>query len=374
MTKKNIGPILFVGFLIRFILFVLGKYYIKLPHSDGDALVIEAKSYTYSLSETLDYSRIFSQGHDFLAYIFSFVYSIFGREDFMLGVIMVLLGTILIKYIHDASFLIWKDKKLAIKIAWVAVFFPQFCLHSVLLLREVPINLCLILGIISLIKYLQKSSFIYFIKFLLFTVIGMFLHSAIIFVFIAFLIFYIRVNQKRGFLNKVFVLSLIVGAIYIANSKGIGLGKFGGSLSEGVEEFYIKEARNTTGGSAYPDWMRIGDSITDLWKLPIRFVTFLFAPLIPFLVKSTGHVFGLIDSLFYIFFFSKIYNNRKILSLKKEYKLVLTICLVLCLIFSLGVTNVGTAIRHRAKFAPLLLIIMFEKRNLIKLIKNNNVR
>lgn len=348
---------------------LLGKYLIYLPHSDGDALVIEHKAYLYSNSINLDYSSIFSQGHNFMAYLASFVYDIFGREQIVLGFLMAFLGTLLIKYVHEASLLIWNDPKLAKKVAWITVFFPQFCLHSALLLREIPVNICLLLAVISFIKFLNGSNVLYLVKFILFTALSMLFHSAMLFVFIGIIIFYIFRDQKKGgIVKKIVMPAFIVLVLFFINSKGIGLGKFGGSLDEGLNNFYIRESAKTLGGSAYPNWMRMSGSLSDLWKLPIRFITFLFSPLIPFLVKSPGHLLGAIDSFFYIYIFRLLYKNHKILKIKDEYRFIRSICLVLALIFSLGVTNVGTAIRHRAKFAPLLLIAMFEKRQLIKLV------
>jgi hypothetical protein len=122
--------------------------------------------------------------------------------------------------------------------------------------------------------------------------------------------------------------------------------------------------------AAYPNWMRISGSVSDIWKRSIRFITFLFAPLIHFLVKSLDHILGLIDSIFYIYVFRKFYKNRKTLKNIEEYKFILTIILTLSLVFSLGVSNFGTAIRHRAMFAPLLLIAMLSKKQL-SILKNN---
>jgi len=353
-----------IGFLIRLGVMLMGKYLFVLPHGDGDALVIEYKAYIYAYHFGIDYASVFSQGHNFLAYLFSFVYDIVGREEIVLNLIMVFLGTLLIKYIHDASYLIWKDKKMAIKIAWVAVFFPQFCLHSALLLREVPVNLCLLLCVISFIKYMRSLNLIFLIKFIFFTIFGMLFHSGIFSVFIGTAIFYAFRNRNISVFKKILMLSVIVVVIYLLNSSNIGLGKFGGSLDEGLDSFYLRESMYTSGGSAYPNWMRVTGTVSDIWKIPIRFITFLFAPLIPFLVKSPGHVLGLIDSIFYIYVFRKFYKNRKTLKNIEEYKFILTVILTLSLVFSLGVSNVGTAIRHRAKFAPLLLIAMLSKKQL----------
>lgn len=347
---------------------LIGKYLIVLPHGDGDALVIENKAYLYSYSNDLDYFLIFSQGHNFLAYLFSFVYSVFGREDLVLGLIMVFLGTLLIKYIHDASYLIWKNNNLATNVAWVAVFFPQLCLHSALLLREIPISLCLILSIISFIKYLKTSNAIYIFRFLFFTIFGILFHSAIIFVFVGILIYYVFRKRKFSFIKKTGIVLFFTSIVFFLDSQGL-LGKFG-SMNESLNNFTLRESRVDLGGSAYPSWMMMTGSFFEIWKVPVRFVTFLFAPLFPFLVRTSVHIFGLIDSFFYFFIFFKFYKYRKLLKTNETHKLILTICLTLTLIFSLGVSNVGTAIRHRTKYLPLLLILIPQKKQLVHLYNN----
>lgn len=371
MNKKSkIGNLLLIGFLVRFILYLLGKYFIYLPHSDGDALVIENKAFIFANSNDLDYFSIFSQGHNFLAYIFSFVYEIFGRVEFLLSLIMVFLGTLLIKYVHDASFLIWQDAILAKKVAWITVFFPQFCVHSALLLREIPFNIFLLIAVISFIKYNRSLNYIYLWKSFLFILMSMFFHSGSVVVFFGLFFYYIfRSRKKNTFFNKFLITGSIVFLIFFVNSQGFGLGKFGNDLGESLDNLYLRESIKTAGFSDYPDWMRLSGGISDILIIPIRFITFLFSPLIPFLVKSPGHLLGAIDSLFYLYMFRLLYKNRKLLKFKDEYKIVVNVCLSLALVFSLGVTNVGTAIRHRAKFAPLLLIILFEKRTMVNTLK-----
>lgn len=361
-----------MGFLIRIVLLFLGKYVIQLPHSDGDALVIENKAFIYANSQNLDYKSIFSQGHNFLAYVFSLVYTVFGRVETLLGIFMVSLGTILIKYIHDASILIWGDAKLARKAAWFAVIFPQFCLHSALLLREIPINICLVLALMALVKYSRSSKGFHLMKASVFVILATLLHSGMFVVFVGIILFYLFGRQNTmGIFRKVLSVGLIGGLIVYINGLGIGLGKFGGDLSDGVDILYQRELQRTQGGSAYPDWMRLTNSLSDLWIVPIRVIAFLFSPLVPFLVKSPSHMLGAIDSLFYVYISRLFYKNRRYLKLSVEYNLIISICITLAFVFSLGVTNAGTAIRHRSKFAPLILVVMFEKRHLRNLVKGN---
>jgi hypothetical protein len=191
-------------------------------------------------------------------------------------------------------------------------------------------------------------------------------HSGVIFIFLGFLLFSIirkKQNQrgKNKYLIKFLVPIIIVGSIIIVNYWGLGLNKFGGSFENISDQFNKMENFRSMGNSSYPSWMRITGGISDFWKIPIRYIAFLFSPLIPFLVKTPTHLIGLIDGFLYLLLFYRMNINRRIINYNSAAKAILIMSLFLTLVFSLGVTNVGTAIRHRAKIAPMFLILFLPK-------------
>ena len=151
------------------------------------------------------------------------------------------------------------------------------------------------------------------------------------------------------------------------NQSGIGTGKIGGSFDNSIEMLKQREQYDVKGGSHYPEWMRLSGGASDLLKIPVRYVTFLFSPLIPWLVRSIWHTLGLLDALFYFLSFYFIIKYHKIFKYNETAKALFVMVLFTVLVFSLGVTNVGTAIRHRAKLAPLLIVIAIgmNKRQLV---------
>jgi len=103
--------------------------------------------------------------------------------------------------------------------------------------------------------------------------------------------------------------------------------------------------------------MRLSGGSSDFIKIPVRYVTFIFSPFVPWLVRSIWHSVGLIDAFLYLWMFYLLYKYKRIFKFNETAKAILIMILLTILVFSLGVTNVGTAIRHRAKIAPLLIIL-----------------
>ena len=359
----NITNILWIAFLIRFSLMLVNNYVVYLPHGDGDALGFERKAYLLSTSGyDIDFVQYIASGSRFFALISSFLYVVIGRQPLVLGFIMVLLGVWCVKLVHKASLLLFKDVIVAKKAAWIAALFPQFCLHSALLLREIPVNLFLLLSIVSFIKYWKYSQASSLLPFVFFGVMATLFHSGMLFIFIGLIMFNMLKSKKDtvvkvSFAKKYGLPVLVFSAVIVINLSGIGLSKFGGSLESATEQFETTQNYKTKGNSAYPQWMSIDGGLSDAWKVPIRFIAFLFAPLLPFMVKSVGHAVGLLDALIYLFFFYRMYKNRHFLKSNTTASAILIISLALSLVFSMGVTNVGTGIRHRAKIAPLFILL-----------------
>jgi hypothetical protein len=226
------------------------------------------------------------------------------------------------------------------------------------LLREVVIHFFLSLAVISFIKfwkYKRKSSVIFF---LLYSVMCVLFHSAMIVEvggFALAIVFIPQDGKRTRGIYKVIALFLTVAGILFINYTGFGLSKFGGSLDNAIDTFSNQESKQSIGNAAYPDWLKVTGGFMDFWKIPVRLVAFLFAPAIPVLVKTASHLAGALDALFYMLIFYSIYKNRKFFTANKAAYSIFIMVMSLAIVYSLGTSNFGTAIRHRAKLLPLLL-------------------
>ncbi len=358
MKKNNLSTILLVAFVVRFILLLINNFIFILPQGGGDAKVFEAHAYYLSISDyDIDLLEYLTKGTKLYELLISFVYIVFGQQPLILGLFMVLLGVFVVYLTYKAALYLWEDKHIAEKAAWMTIFFPLLMVESALVLREVPIMFFLLLGIIAFIKFWKYKKRNKIIGFIFFVFLAALFHSGILFILVGFL-FFINFNAKgSNFLTKTFSVILVVAALFVMNQTGIGTNKIGGSFDKSIELLQQREQYDVHGGSHYPEWMRLSGGSSDFIKIPVRYATFLFSPLLPWLVRSIWHTVGLIDALLYLLMFYQILKYRKIFKYNETAKAVFIMVLFTALVYSLGVTNVGTAIRHRAKLAPILIIL-----------------
>lgn len=358
ILKKNINYILLIAFIIRFLLLIIHTYFFTLPQGDADAVRFEKNAYYLSISNyQIDWFTHLTQGDKLYELLLSFVYLISGRNPFLLGLIMVFLGVYVVYLTYQATFYLWQNDSLAEIAAWITTFCPLLALESAILLREKPIMVFMMLGIISFIKFMKYKKNMQIIGFILYTFLALLFHSGIIAIYFGYLFYISFIAKQSNFLTKFLSVVLVLGALYLMNETKVGTNKIGGSLEKSFETLQKREQYDTRGGSRYPQWMRLSGDNSDIIKIPIRFITFLFSPLIPWLIRSIWHLVGVIDALLYIVMFYLIFRYREIFKYNETAKALFIMALVTIFVFSLGVTNVGTAVRHRAKIAPILIVL-----------------
>lgn len=363
MTRYSLGIILLVGGALRVILLVVNLEFATLPQGGGDAIGFERKAWEHAEHGRDELSYYVLSSSEFIVLPGSYIYSVTGRAPYVLGLLMVALGLGVIYLAYVTALELWGDVRMARTVAWGAALFPQLLLHSALFLREIPVAFCLAGAALYAVRYAKRNDLRQVVWFACWVAIGALFHSGVIFAVPALLLGVIlaRPRGARGrfkfYATNALATLLLAGAMYGANETGFGLGKFGGSLDEAMDTFETREMRGTEGGAAFPEWMRVRDGIADAWKIPIRYVALLFSPLIPFMVRSPGHLLGLVDAALYLSLFWLLYRHWGTIKHNRPLVVLLVVMLALFFVYALGVSNFGTAIRHRAKVAPLLLIL-----------------
>lgn len=353
--------ILFIALVIRLILLYINQNITYLPNGGVDEKYFDfladkiMRSSPYTVKETL------SSGTYLFATFGSWIYKIFGRNTFIWGLIMVFFGVGTIKNIYRGVIYLTNNQSRAVAASWFACFFPNLAVLSVLVLREAPVQFFLSYSILFLIKYFKFKKLKDILCFLFFSLLAAVLHTAIFGIIIAFFITYILYNRGIGMLPKIAMILVGVLGLYYVNSIGLGLSKFGGSFDNAFEQLSSYNIEHASGAD-YPSWLNLSGGGKDVLIFPFRYIAFLFAPLIPFMVRSIGQTVGLIDSLLFLYLFKKIYDGRKQLKQRNIYRNILIIFLISVSVFALGSSNFGTNIRHRAKLLPVLIMLGFSAR------------
>lgn len=357
--KNKIITITIIAFIIRLILLIIDQFWFNLPQSGLDTVRFERQAYEMTVYGDWSFKDMIFSGADFHILTSGYlIYSVFGRIPFLWGLLMVLMGTATVYNIHRGCYLITNNYKTANKSAWIAAFFPNFAVLSATLLREVPIHFFLSLSLVYLISYIKYKKIVSIIMFIIFGIIASIYHSGVFAIFLGFLFYAVVLNRNAKPIIKLFTVLISVLALYYINVTGIGLNKFGGSFEGALEGALeggggIYEDARTN----YPSWLRLSGGITDIFLIPIRVISFLFTPFIPFLAKSGSHLIGVFDGILYFWLVRNIYINRKYFFKIETTKAIITIFLFFSLAFSFGASNFGTNIRHRAKVLPALLIL-----------------
>lgn len=359
MQKNKILTILSTAFLFRLVLWYVQYFITNLPQAGKDTIMFDSWANRMVIDNYgHTYQEIFMNGALLNGYIGSVIYSVVGRQPMVWGFCYLILGVCTVYIVHRAAYLVTNNYKFANRAGWIACLFPNMAIMSVIILREQPIHFFISLSVLYFIKYLKEKNATNFIIFLLAGFAGSIFHSAVFALFMGAILYLTLFAKKISVFSKILVVGLSIAGLYFVNATGIGLSKFGGSF-EGAVEIASDGggALREDAGSNYPDWLLLRGSVTDLLLIPVRLIAFLFAPLIPFLVKSAGHAIGLIDALFYFLVFLNIFKNRAIHKKSDAVKFLVITSLVIVFAFSFGASNFGTNIRHRAKLVPIILMV-----------------
>ncbi|MCD6007028.1 hypothetical protein [Halomonas sp. IOP_31] len=362
-----------VAFLFRLLLIYADFYgFFSIPGADSDAEVFINKARAWSRLDWYDLLASFNPGS---AYIYSSMgavfFKLFGYHLLIMPFLNLLAGTFGVAVAGVTAYKIWgvRASKLT---SLILALYPFSAFNSAVALREEFSILAFIIGLYFLVKWLREESQLGVFICLAFFSIATMIHpgwiAAILGVgFYSLLQFFKSLphffrgsHVTRSYLGKVgssvsvIAISIMLAAGGVSLGKGISIGTEGGeSIDELIESRFDSEPR---GGSAYPSAIAKGDPFSQPWLIPARIVYFLFSPF-PWDIRSPKQALGMISSVLYLFLVWKIFKNWKIIRQHQECVALLIILALLTFIFAIGVTNIGTAIRHKTKFLALFIII-----------------
>ncbi len=358
----QIKSIFIWAFLAR-VLFMIwdiyGRNIFGLPNSGADTEMY----YGTALRISHDISLLNSPHRGGIyAKIIGILFYIIGPQRMVAQYLNVLIGLFVVIIVYKILTVLQIMPQIIKIVVLIAAFFPNSLVMSAILLREIIPTFFVALSLYSFIRWYKfGSNANLFLSLLMLGLSSMF-HSGVIGIFIGYAFFYLFFKQESNkflFSSQTVVTFVLLGGVSLLASTQFGDALFG--KFQKVEEIddILATANTRLGNSTYLTGMTINTLPQLIIYGPIKMFYFLTSPL-PMNWRGGMDIFSFVfDSSLYFITLWFIWKNWQTLRDRKPLIIGLIITLIgVAFIFGIGVGNAGTAIRHRQKIIPLMLILL----------------
>lgn len=292
-------------------------------------------------------------------YLLSFVYRLYGSR-IIIGNFMSVLFSVSTLYYFEKCLKVMDVSNQAYR-STILIFalLPNYLIISCVTLRESSIIFLLTLSAYLFICWWKTNKLSFFLFSILLCLVSGTLHSGAMFPAIGYMIYFIFYNGKEK--NRNINVKTIFYLLFLSAIIFVFFQLFGNYLTakfqnvESIEDS-LRSIDTSRGGSGYQIGIRLGNPYLDLLiNTPIRIIYFLISPL-PWDWRG-------INDVFVFFADCVIYGSilwRYIKNMKKHKPMENAIFLaafVTLIVFSWGVSNSGTALRHRTKLVTFFMLM-----------------
>jgi 4-amino-4-deoxy-L-arabinose transferase-like glycosyltransferase len=373
-SPKKARLVLIIALSVRLIFVLIDQYVFPLPESreGSDALMFTSMGLEWSRNGLQWLLSHFTSGAFMYSWVIALLYSIFGPNQFLVQFLNAILGTFTVYNVFLIGDYVLDTQK-AVIASIICALFPTAIYFSVLPFREVEIIFFFILGLFFLIKWIKEGKIYCIFIAELFFIISFGFHTGMLWavIFPPFeLIFEIfRGSFRKVNSKKILAFLVLVLMVFVTFKTGFGFEKMPheNALSDSLTATAGLQQRAARDRAAYLKGVVPRNFFDFLWQVPLRAIYFLFSPFV-WMVKIPLDLLGFFDAVSYVILiifvglnFRKIVRNKFLLAL-------LLILIGEVLIFSMGTSNYGTALRHRSKFLPLFSILASDE--IARFIKN----
>lgn len=369
--KNEIAKIIFfTSFLLRlFLLYIdyYGKELVYVFHSGGDS----ERFYIWGIDISKDLNLInvisYTKYTDFLGIL----YWIIGDQRFFSQFINLILGVWSIFVFYKILDLFNFEQTRKLFFLALYAFYPQNIIFSSILLREELVQFFFIYSLLFFSKWLMTNNRINIFITILFILLCSLFHSgmlvALLFYGYMFLFLDLTTHKFKYSFKRLalfFIFSSLSLAI-IAHDPSIFNEKLGILQPDENNLSFIEKYQANSGieegGSNYLSNYEINSAVDLIFFVPLKLIYFVFSPM-PYDIRGVGDLTAiLIDTSFFYFLMFKIFRSRKLI-INSNFRILPKIFFILFLAvslgFALGTGNSGTAMRHRAKIFPALIMVV----------------
>lgn len=358
--KRLLSVILVFAFLLRAGLAFTHAYVAPLPDSQADAAMFERVGWEWAGGGWNSLLKNFTTGAYLYSWIIAFFYLLTDHSPLMIQGINVVLGILNVYLTWLITFYVSRGNgKAAAQAGWLAALWPTLNLYSALTMREPFVVFFELLGVYLMLVWWRKDRIRYALGAAFAFTASMAFHTGMMVLLVALVgaaavrwFNALLQNSGRTFVRTTVTIGILLILGIAVTSTSFGLEK-AGSLREGLGAYQEIAAR---GRGAYLHDVVVRTPMDLLWVTPIRMGFFLFAPF-PWMAREASDVIGLIDASLYLVLFCFIMVRSREVVMNRALFMVAGIVMLAVAVFALGTSNYGTAIRHRAKIAPLLIVV-----------------
>lgn len=348
---------------------ILGKHLYALPHSGGDTEGFFSAATRISMFPSLLSENIYG---GFYSKLLGTLYLLTDANRLLGQYLNVLFGMsiifILLKIMNEIEI---KDKLKKITIL-IACFFPHSIIFSSILLRESVITMLVSGSLYFMIRWIRKGNINNFGVATALVLLASGFHAGVIGILAGYAFMFMFYNRGQNKLifkaTTVFSFSIMVllfMVIYLQFGELL-LGKF--QSVEDMSDIY-RRASGGRGGSVYLSGLKINSFGQLLIYSPIKMLYFLTVPLPQHWRGLNDLISFFFDGIMYLYFAIFTLKNRKHISKDPIAIGLIVMILGSVFIFGVGISNAGTALRHRHKILPIFLTLFA----LTKSIHQNNI-
>ncbi len=349
---------LMAGYFIRIGLLFLdiyGKEIYILPNSGYDSEMYFRCAVEYVVTRNPGRGEAFSS---VMGIFFSFI----GTNRLYAQFIVMLFSIVsLLVLAHVVNMIEGIEENNKIRTVGIVCLLPNFAILSVIFLRESIITMLLSISVYLFVRWMLGGKEIWFIGAFAVSFFAAAFHSGSAAIAIGYITMRLIYDNKKKMvrLRAKNVLPAIFFVVVIAYLYVNYADDLFGKMNH-VESIGDIGSTNSEGGSSYAAYVGDSSSVVNMVIFTIpRIVYFLFSPF-PWQWRGLGDIIAFVfSSLFYLLALKNaIICMKKRKSKNKNYVIVVFIvALCTAFVFSWGVTNTGTATRHRDKMIVVYAVL-----------------
>ncbi|MFC3420005.1 hypothetical protein ACFOLA_10995 [Salinicoccus hispanicus] len=355
--------ILYVGFLARLgtVLYDLQPKVPKLPHSgiDSESYYKTAQyiSEKMALMNAEMYGGIYTK---FLAVIFN----MYGDDRLFaqfLNVLMTLSAILLVIHIFR---MLDVPPKIQVVMVGVMSFFPHSIIFSSILVREAVITLMMALSLYYFVRWYKGREWTSAILSVIIVLIGASFHTAVIGVVVGYMfgfIFYqhnqnaFRFTLKSMIPFSLFALATTYVLIFPESIEALPIYDKIDQVQRGNDSL-LDAFTDDIGGSAYLSGLVVNNIYQMVAFSPIKVLYFIGSPM-PWTIRNPNDLIAfMLDGVFYLFVLAVFIKNFGLIRRRPILGVILLSIVVTWIIFGIGISNAGTALRHRFKIFYIIIV------------------